>query len=346
EWPGTFGTRYIRSIEVVYTRALGDKQECGLTFSEMSAEAVIGAENTYPELSNPNNLPLTWSSSDESVATVNAEGKVTLIGGGKTMITVETEGNDSFAAGNARYELYVIPVADNLLQMKELAPDLNDRVMVKFPLTVVFANGSYTYVVDADGNAACIEYTGNSGGTSQTSVTKYKIGQVLPSDWIAENATIFESWIWKGVPPAVVETVEVTYPEVDGFTPADADRVVTLMNVTFTTRSASGNTKAYGTTPDGTMYEFQDTYDVKPVPAGTYDVTGIVRYTKKNDKVYFYMAPISYAESKLPDSGVEIIDGDDLAPRYYNLQGVEVASPGSGIFVRVSNGKASKVVIK
>lgn len=46
-------------------------------------------------------------------------------------------------------------------------------------------------------------------------------------------------------------------------------------------------------------------------------------------------------------SGVEAIESaDDTEAIYYNLQGVRVANPESGIFVRVKGGKAEKVAVK
>ena len=46
-------------------------------------------------------------------------------------------------------------------------------------------------------------------------------------------------------------------------------------------------------------------------------------------------------------NGVEsIVTIDDSEAVYYNLQGVKVANPEKGIYVKVSNGKASKVLVK
>lgn len=47
------------------------------------------------------------------------------------------------------------------------------------------------------------------------------------------------------------------------------------------------------------------------------------------------------------DNGVEsIFSTDDSDAVYYNLQGVKVANPDRGIYVKVSNGKATKVLVK
>lgn len=292
----TFMARYIHSIEITYSPDLGGKEECGLAFNTKSAEAIMGQSNTFPLLSNPHKLPLKWSSSNESVATVAANGTVTLIGRGKTTITAATEGNDTYAAGNAKYDLTVIPVATNLLQMKEFAPAIYDRVKADFPMTVTFANLGYAFVTDAEGNAGYIYNKKNEGSTSLSATTIYKVGDIIPAGWVASNATIYESLMWEGIPAEVTETTDVIYPAVTSVTTDDVDRVVILKNVTFATSTPYGNTKAFGTTPNGDRYEFQDTYNVPMLPAGTYDVTGAVRYAKVGSSVYFYISPIAYAD--------------------------------------------------
>lgn len=343
-WDNNYYARYIHSIKVVYTPDLGGKQECGLSFASDSFEAVIGEKFTSPTLTNPNKLSVAWSSTDENVATVDEQGKVTLIGGGKTTIAASTEGNEEYAKGNAKYVLTVIPSADNILQLKEFAPKVYDRIKVNFPATVTFATGGYAFVVDSEGNAACFYDTKNqnSAGTVQTI---YKVGNVIPAGWIATNATIYESFIWEGRPGNVTENVEVVYPEVTSVTPEDVDRVVILKNVTFDKTTPIGNTKVYGTTPDNTSYEFQDTYDAPYKPAGTYDVTCVVKYSKVGTRVYFYLAPIAYTESDDPSIVVDATASEENAC-YYDLSGKKVSNPNAGVYVKVVNDKASKVVVK
>ncbi|MDE5850104.1 MAG: Ig-like domain-containing protein [Muribaculaceae bacterium] len=343
-WTNSYYARYIHSIEVVYSPDLGGKQECGLSFAAKNYEAIIGETFTSPTLINPNKLSVAWTSTDEKVATVDNAGKVTLVGGGKTVITATTEGNEEFAAGNAKYELEVIPTASSIKELLEYAPNVYDRVKVNFPATVAFCNLSTSFVVDSENNAACFDDIRNKNNTSASTTNMYKVGQVIPAGWIATNATMYESIIWEGIPAKPTETAEVTYEKVESVTPADADRVVTLMNVKFETRTAEGNTKAYGTTPDGTSYEFQNTYNAPSKGAGTYDVTGVVRYSKRGSTVYFYIAPISYTDSDT--SAAEMTEAENGKARYYNLQGAEIANPQAGTYVKVINGKSTKVIKK
>lgn len=333
-WLNTYYQRYIHSIEVVYTPDLGGKLESGLSFPLKEYEAILGESFLSPTLSNPNKLNVSWSSSNEAVATVSDNGKVTLIGRGNATITATTEGNDEYAAGNAKYDLCVIPSASNIAQLLEYAPEVYDRVKVNFPATVNFANASIAFVTDAEGNAACFDNISNRNSTSTTVTTIYSTGQVIPAGWIATNATIYESVIWEGKPDKVTETVDVTYPEVSSVTSADADRVVILKNVTFETRTAVGTTKAYGTTPDGTRYEFQDTYEIAGKEPGTYDVTCVVRYSRRGSSEYFYLSPISYSESSVetpqfPESfdisvsfeGAEVTQGEQWSVYTVSISG-------------------------
>jgi len=78
-------------------------------FAEVQqAEAVIGGETfVQPALQNRNKLPVAYSSSNEQVATINADGLVTLVGTGTTTITASSEATDEFLAGSAAYTLDV-----------------------------------------------------------------------------------------------------------------------------------------------------------------------------------------------------------------------------------------------
>lgn len=343
-WNNQYFMRFIRSITLVYTEDLGGKEECGLSFSETSATAFIGETFTPPVLNNPNGLPLTWSSSSEDVATVDENGNVTPVAPGKTTITVATPGLGNFAAGNTSYSLKVIPTASNIPQLSEYAPEMYDMVKVNFPMIVTFPNNSYAFVIDEEGNATYIFDTRNKESTSTVATTIYKVGDVIPAGWIATNATLYSNVIWEGLPDKVEETVEVVYPIVTSVTPADVDRVVILRDVTFETSTPFDNSNAYGKTPDGTTYEFQNTLGITSNPAGTYDVTCAVRYTKVGNKEYFYLMPIKYE-----DNIYVMIDGieeESSAVRYFDLNGTEVSTPNGNIYIKVANGKAVKVIVK
>lgn len=86
-----------------------DPVDGGLEWSAASATVRIGETNTYPTLINPNELDVSYSSSDESVATINAStGVITLVGAGTSTITVSSEAEPGFTADTASYTLTVL----------------------------------------------------------------------------------------------------------------------------------------------------------------------------------------------------------------------------------------------
>lgn len=342
-WNNVYFSRYIHSIELTYTPDLGGKEACGLSFSSTELEAYLGETVTSPTLSNPNNLPVIWSSSDPGVATVDEKGGLSLISPGTTFITAATEGNDEYAPGNARYTLTVVPSALNITQMLEFAPEIYNKVKVNCPLTVNFAYGSLAYVTDSKGNAACVDNIKNQSSTSTTFTTIYSVGDVIPAGWVATNMNINGSVSWQGIPGNVKETVDVEYPLVSSVTPADADHVVILKSVTFEKSTPMGFTKAYGTTPDGTTYDFQDTYNVTPEPAGTYNVSCVVKYSKTGSTEYFFLSPIAYGPASL--TAVEPTTDSASKVRFFNLNGIEISKPDKGIYIMKAEGKTSKVIL-
>ena len=110
------------------------RQDAGLTYLqngeyvEVAEYTIGGDENSpLPTLQNENNLEVTYSSSNTSVATVNAStGEVTIIGLGETTVTATSEQTDVLLAGNASYLLRVYK-------------DLNHD-----NITVTVADGTYT----------------------------------------------------------------------------------------------------------------------------------------------------------------------------------------------------------
>ena len=84
------------------------KKPAGLSWGTASRTVTIGSEdNAFPTLTNANELPVTYSSSEPSVATINSDGVITLVAAGKTNITASFPGNDEYEAGEVTYELTV-----------------------------------------------------------------------------------------------------------------------------------------------------------------------------------------------------------------------------------------------
>ena len=90
------------------------KQECGLMFLDENEEAITGNVNAYvgipftaPLFVNPNDLSVTYNSSNTAVAMVDANGVVTILATGTTTITAAFAGNDDIQPCEASYTLVV-----------------------------------------------------------------------------------------------------------------------------------------------------------------------------------------------------------------------------------------------
>ena len=78
-----------------------------LAYEVETFTATIGEDNEFPVLSNPNELPVTYTSSDENVATIDEAGNITLVAAGETTITATSDETSEFEAGEASYLLVV-----------------------------------------------------------------------------------------------------------------------------------------------------------------------------------------------------------------------------------------------
>lgn len=91
-----------------YTLTVVDPGTTTLQFPEKEYRVAVNGTFTAPQLTNPDNVPVTYSSSNTEVAEVNAStGAVTLHKAGTVVITAAFAGNDDFKAASASYTLTV-----------------------------------------------------------------------------------------------------------------------------------------------------------------------------------------------------------------------------------------------
>lgn len=148
----TSGYDAIKSVKVTFESGKTDPK---LSFSETSVQTVLGKAFTAPTLSNPYNVPVTYSSSDATVATVAADGSVSPLKAGTTTITAKSEATDTYDAGEASYILNVTPSLDDAISVAEALKTADGtKVLVKGIVTRTDAyNSKYTnlnyYLADA-----------------------------------------------------------------------------------------------------------------------------------------------------------------------------------------------------
>lgn len=83
------------------------RADAGISFAETDIEKTWGESFTGLALSNPNSVDVTYSSTDESVATVSSTGVVTMVKAGSTTIKATFAGNATYKAYVASYDLTI-----------------------------------------------------------------------------------------------------------------------------------------------------------------------------------------------------------------------------------------------
>lgn len=120
------------------------KMERNLAFAAASATAVLGEDFTVPELSGITE-GVTYTSSNTSVATVDASGNVTLVAAGETTITATAAETGAYSAGEASYTLTV-------KKMLYLVPNLNWKEASARFAAYFFVGDTNTWVSMTDSN--------------------------------------------------------------------------------------------------------------------------------------------------------------------------------------------------
>ena len=147
-----------------------------LTWSADSFEATIGAQNSFPTLTNTFNVNVSYESSRPEVATVNASGVVTLLSGGSTLITASSAADETYSASSDSYLLTVIGGASGEADDGSLVfastgdpssdddisnTSFKDRITVTFSETGDAAVSGDTYgYVTVNGNKVTVNNTG------------------------------------------------------------------------------------------------------------------------------------------------------------------------------------------
>lgn len=163
---------------LVYYKS-NQKPSADLAFTGTTSEYTVNFGDNFsaPELSNPYNVEVSFSSSDGNVATVDEQGALTIVGAGTTIITASFDGDDSYKPGSASYTLKVVdPNAPGMTEnnpytvaQARAAIDNNTGV------TGVYAKGIVSSIVTAYKESnGYISYNISADGTETDQLQAYK----------------------------------------------------------------------------------------------------------------------------------------------------------------------------
>ena len=147
------------------TVAADNREEADLGFEESTAtvEWYVADQYTGQNLTNPNNVsPITWTSSNEGVATVE-NGTVKVLALGETTIKASFDGDNNYKKGEASYVLTVQDSRTALeLSFDPESVEVNVNETVAIPtLNGNLGNGAVTYASD-DANIATVTEDANT----------------------------------------------------------------------------------------------------------------------------------------------------------------------------------------
>lgn len=304
------------------------KEEAGLSYGDIvSVTAELGKDFTEPTLTNPNNLPVTYTSSDENVATVDANGKVTLKSNGMTTITASSAETAKYLAGSASYNLFVVSSYNNIADFKKNVGENNYGILNLKDAEVVYLNkyegktstNTECYVRDASGAIVffntSFEYEANTV-LNGTVLAKYTVFNGLPEITITDDENITTS-------TGNAAPIELAASDVN------ENYYGNLVSVTG--KYAKGEKNQ--TIDDLVLYDkFKTGYLNNLTDGETYTVVGIVvTYYNKTDKtVTAELAPIKDVVTGINDIKAETKSNSAV----YNLAGQKVDGSYKGIVIR------------
>jgi hypothetical protein len=249
-----------------------------------------------------------------------------------TIKAIAVKGENASEVAEATYTIAERAQANSIADAKLVT---DGEMVINFPLTVGYAAYSNVFVTDGTDFIQIYKYGVGDG---------LKQGDVIPAGWYA-TYTLYSNATPELVPadalPAVTEgTFTAKEYEASDITAELVNSVVVIKNVIFAEATPSAASNFEGTSGDTTL-TFRNNYKIDSVEAGKYDVEAVINIYSGAVQVY----PISY--TALDETGVSAINADsNAAVEYFNLQGVRVANPENGIYVRRQGNKVSKVVIR
>lgn len=310
------GSVFVKSITVYYEATGETKKAPEVSFPQDAYSVVFGSAFAAPTATTDSDGAVTYTSSDETVATVDAvTGVVTILAVGSTTITANVAATDTYFAGSAVYTLHVT----------------DPNVLLDSPMGVDFTfenveGQSYPWSHDKTYGLKGSAYISNK----VVACEGYAISPVIDLTNKVEVTLNFR----RAFNNYKVGGSNISVDDFSGY----AYVVAREENATeWTVVSELKPTEAFSWTYydnapisldafKGKKVQFAFKYVSTAECAGTWEI--------KNIKV----------SGKTAD-GVENIESvSDATPVYYNLQGQRVANPERGIYIRVQGNKSSKVM--
>ena len=222
---------YYGGDAAVQSYLIGQKP-CTMYFesNSVSAEYEEGGKLTN-ELKDKGDGTFTWTSSNESVATVNADGEVTKMSDGTTIIRASMAGDGNYEAATAEYTLTITKrnVSHVTIQVGDLAEGFTYSGRAKTPGVVITDNGKRL----SEGTDYTVGYSNNIDvGTATITITG--AGKYDPKTYKTATFNITKA--------QAVITMSTTATTIGVGETYDCGATTNYGNITYTMTSGSTNT--------------------------------------------------------------------------------------------------------
>ncbi len=291
----------------------------GTFIAQLGFIVTLGQPYESPELFNPYGLsPIEWTSSNPDVATVDANGVLTLLSVGETQIIATFAGNNEYEAGMAEYSLVVIDSGYTM--------DDNGNV------TVIGGDQTGDVTIDAS-----ITINGQTYQVTSIAAYAFKDNQNITSLTIPAGVTSIGDNAFNGCINLLVINIGKDVQSIGNKAFAN------IGTAAVRTRSdeASFVVNCYAESVPQAAW---DTFENSPIESGVlYVVDDLKDYYKATSPWNKFGKILGFNE---PD-GINAIMTDSNDAHIYDIQGNKLDNVRKGVnIIRTKDGKSKKIVLK
>ena len=314
----TEATEKYKAGEASYTLVVVDpnaKKPANLAFANATVSVDLSEAVPANALTKDTDAAVVYTSSNVEVATVDAAtGEVTLVAAGTTTIKAATEATETYEAGEATYTLTVMDKAEIVYE--------NDGKTEASGFTFEVVEGENPWQFSSYG------MTGNAFKITGKTADAYAVSPVFDLTNRIKPISITQTFAYNFITVAQVPeyfTIAVREEGATEWTVLTAAPAPEAMNKWTYVDDYAIDLGAY----EGKKIQIGYHYVADGTVCGGWQIKNILVKGKKSSAV---------SDITVEDSDAPVV--------YYNMQGVRVANPANGLYIRVQGKKATKVLVR
>ncbi len=314
----TEATEKYKAGEASYTLVVVDpnaKKPANLAFANATVTVDLSEAVPANALTKDTDAAVVYTSSNVEVATVDAAtGEVTLVAAGTTTIKAATEATETYEAGEATYTLTVMDKAEIVYE--------NDGKTDASGFTFEVGEGENPWKFSNYGmNGSAFKIAGKTADAYAVSPVFDLTNRIKP---ISITQTFAYNYITVAQVPEYF-TIAVREEGATEWTVLTAAPAPEAMNQWTYVDDYAIDLGAY----EGKKIQIGYHYVADGTVCGSWQIKNILVKGKKSSAV---------SDITVEDSDAPVV--------YYNMQGVRVANPANGLYIRVQGKKATKVLVR